>query len=87
MSIINALPAAGLRLGQTLVPPVFHRRPEPESLGRLGALEVRLARTSAEVRAAQALRYRVFYEEMSALPDSRAMLTRRDTDGFDRICN
>ena len=87
MSIINALPAAGLRLGQTLVPPVFHRRPEPESLGRLGALEVRLARTSAEVRAAQALRYRVFYEEMSALPDSRAMLTRRDTDGFDRICD
>ena len=40
-----------------------------------GALEVRLAETDAEVEAAQRLRYRVFYEEMSAIPspgDARA---------------
>ena len=36
------------------------------SLGRLGALEVRLAQTAAEVRQAQKLRYRVFYQEGSA---------------------
>ena len=35
---------------------------------RYGSLEVRLAATQEEVDAAQALRYRVFYEEMGALP-------------------
>ena len=34
-----------------------------QSLGRVGALEVRLAQTAAEVRQAQKLRYRVFYQE------------------------
>ena len=34
-----------------------------QSLGRLGPLEVRLAQTAAEVRQAQKLRYRVFYQE------------------------
>jgi len=33
-----------------------------------GAMEVRLAETDVEVEAAQRLRYRVFYEEMSAVP-------------------
>lgn len=57
------------------------------SLGRIGALEVRLARTVGEVRQAQALRYRVFYEEMSAVPDARTVLTRRDADEFDAFCD
>ena len=39
------------------------------TLGRLGTLEVRLARTAAEVRRAQKLRYRVFYGEMGARAD------------------
>jgi putative hemolysin len=57
------------------------------SLGRMGALEVRLARSAAEVRAAQALRYRVFYGEMQATADPRTLLRRRDADVFDRYCD
>ena len=37
-----------------------------DTLGRIGALEVRLARDAAEVAAAQEVRYRVFYEELGA---------------------
>jgi putative hemolysin len=57
------------------------------SLGRIGSLEVRLARTVGEVKQAQSLRYRVFYEEMSAIPDTRTVLTRRDADEYDAICD
>lgn len=57
------------------------------SLGRIGDLEVRLARTVGEVKRAQELRYRVFYEEMSAIADTRTLLTRRDADEFDRLCD
>lgn len=56
-------------------------------LGRIGNLEVRLARTVGEVKRAQELRFRVFYEEMSAIPDAWAMVTRRDADAFDAICD
>lgn len=48
-------------------------------------LEVRLARSSAEVRAAQALRFRVFYEEMSAVADSNH--ASHDVDSFDEVCD
>ncbi|HUG60423.1 MAG TPA: GNAT family N-acyltransferase [Methylomirabilota bacterium] len=58
-----------------------------EALGRIGQLEVRLARTAGEIRTAQALRYAVFFEEMSAVPDERARLTRRDCDRFDALCD
>jgi putative hemolysin len=57
------------------------------SLGRLGNLEVRLAASPAEIRRAQALRYRIFYEEMAAIPNMRARETRRDADSFDNICD
>jgi L-ornithine Nalpha-acyltransferase len=57
------------------------------SLGRLGDLEVRLAANPFEVRRAQALRYRVFYEEMSAVADQRTRQTRRDADRFDKLCD
>ncbi len=50
-------------------------------------LEVRLARDRAEVAAFQSLRYRVFYEEMSAVADARAMALRRDADDFDGVCD
>lgn len=59
----------------------------PPPLGRLGDLEVRLAGSAAEVRRAQALRYRVFYEEMAAIADFRTRQTRRDADRFDRFCD
>ncbi|MEO1199408.1 MAG: GNAT family N-acyltransferase [Pseudomonadota bacterium] len=62
-------------------------RSYPKTLGRIGSLEVRLARTWTEVRQAQALRYRVFYREMSARPSMRHFLLRRDADRFDPICD
>lgn len=49
-----------------------------------GSLEVRLAAGPHEVDAAQALRYRIFYEEMSALPSAEMRRRRRDFDRFDR---
>ena len=52
-----------------------------------GALEVRLAETESEVEAAQALRYRVFYEEMNARPCAKMQATRRDFDRFDGFCD
>ena len=57
------------------------------TLGRLGALEVRLARTSAEIRRAQKLRYDVFYKEMSAIADTALYFARRDIDLFDAVCD
>lgn len=61
--------------------------PNARTLGRLGDLEVRLARSAAEIRRAQAIRFQVFYEEMSAIADAMALATRRDVDAFDRICD
>jgi putative hemolysin len=55
--------------------------------GRLGSLEVKLAGSPAEIRRAQALRYRVFFEEMSARGDLRTHSLRRDADRFDRVCD
>ena len=53
--------------------------------GRIGSLEVRLARKRGEIRQAQRLRYKVFYEEMSAVPGALAMLSRRDEDAYDAV--
>jgi L-ornithine Nalpha-acyltransferase len=56
-------------------------------LAAVGSLEVRLAETDAEVEAAQRLRYRVFYEEMSAIPSPAMREARRDFDKFDAFCD
>jgi putative hemolysin len=56
-------------------------------LGRLGSLEVRLATTSKEVRRAQRLRFKVFCDEMSAVPSGTSLLSRRDADEYDAICD
>jgi putative hemolysin len=58
---------------------------QPKVYGRIGSLEVRLARKKSEIRQAQRLRYKVFYEEMSAVPGALAMLSRRDEDAFDKV--
>jgi L-ornithine Nalpha-acyltransferase len=58
-----------------------------QSLGRMGSLEVRLAQTAAEVRQAQKLRYRVFYQEGSAIANPARLFARRDIDGYDAICD
>ncbi len=59
----------------------------PITLGRVGSLEIRLAQTEREIRKAQRLRYKVFYKEMAAKPDSHTKFTRRDADAFDAICD
>jgi len=64
----------------------FSRFQPPKIYGRCGSLlEVRLARKKSEIRRAQRLRYKVFYEEMSAIPGALALLSRRDEDAFDPI--
>jgi putative hemolysin len=52
-----------------------------------GDFEVRLANTRAEIEAAQALRYRVFYEEMQAKPSPETAAIGRDFDDFDEACD
>ncbi|MGL4241968.1 MAG: GNAT family N-acetyltransferase [Beijerinckiaceae bacterium] len=59
----------------------------PVVLGRVGSLEVRLATTRKDIRRAQRLRYKVFYEEMGAIPSATQQLSRRDKDAFDRVCD
>ena len=58
-----------------------------DTLGRIGSLEVRLARGKKEVRKAQRLRYDVFYREGGALPDAKTAFTRRDADRLDKFCD
>ncbi|MHA1151292.1 MAG: GNAT family N-acetyltransferase [Alphaproteobacteria bacterium] len=54
---------------------------------RSNALHLRLAETEEEVAAAQALRYRVFYEEMSAKATAEMVAAKRDFDAFDAHCD
>ncbi len=56
-------------------------------LGRIGDLEVRLARDAAEIAAAQEVRYRVFFEEMGAGRGTAAVSGSRDVDRFDAVCD
>lgn len=65
----------------------FARRVAPKVYGRVGNLEVRLARTRSEIKLAQRLRFQVFYEEMSAVPTRLAYFRRRDEDAYDAICD
>ena len=57
------------------------------TLGRIGTLEVRLARNSAEVAAAQEVRYRVFYDELGARQLDLNSTAGRDADRFDDVCD
>lgn len=68
------------------MPPIFDPADSFEAV-RQGDLEVRLARNEVEVAAAQRLRYRVFYEEMAALPTADMAASSSDFDDFDRVCD
>jgi putative hemolysin len=48
-------------------------------------LMLKLATTSAEIEAAQRLRYIIFYEEMGAKPIGEMAVLRRDYDAYDTI--
>lgn len=85
-------PGAKARPWFIVQPPLKGKRITPldrktPTIGQLGTLEVRLARTGGEIRRAQQVRYKVFYEELSAQPDPFAMATRRDRDRYDDICD
>jgi L-ornithine Nalpha-acyltransferase len=56
-------------------------------LARSGSLEARLAGTKKDVRRAQRLRYRVFFEEGGAIPNPTARRLRRDVCHFDSVCD
>jgi putative hemolysin len=54
---------------------------------RSGPLQVRLAETAADIDAAQALRYRIFYDALGAHPPPEMARRRRDIDRFDEECD
>jgi L-ornithine Nalpha-acyltransferase len=67
--------------------PLFPLRKPPKVYGRMGNLEVRLAQSVGAIKRAQGLRYEVFYREMSAVPDAKTLLNKRDEDKYDAICD
>lgn len=75
------------QLAPALIHPIHDFGASPATLGRLGALEVRLAQQKRDVKRAQKLRYRVFYQDGNAIADAATLLARRDKDAFDRICD
>ena len=54
---------------------------------RAGPLGVRIATTAAEIDAALALRYRVFYTEMGARADAATADSKRDRDAYDGVAD
>lgn len=65
-------------------PQTYPRRPVDL---RSRNFHLRLAETAEEVAASQALRYRVFVEEMSARPTAEQQAAKREFDDFDRYCD
>jgi L-ornithine Nalpha-acyltransferase len=78
LRVLKSAPALFQPLKRSLAPKIY---------GRIGNLEVRLARTRSEIKLAQRLRYQVFYEEMTAVPSRLAQFRRRDEDAYDAICD
>ncbi|WLR96763.1 GNAT family N-acetyltransferase [Shinella sumterensis] len=83
-----------LELSQTIAPAEIAQKPAPATerpasdvLGRIGNLETRLARSVSEIDAAQAVRYRVFVEEMNAQLSPDAVRRKRDIDAWDMVCD
>ncbi len=62
-------------------------QPAFDVLGRIGSLEVRLARSAAEIRAAQEVRFKVFFEELGATAPASEASETIDADGFDDACD
>jgi L-ornithine Nalpha-acyltransferase len=54
---------------------------------RAGNLGVRVAVSPDEIDAVQALRFRVFYQEMGAIADARIATSGRDRDAFDQVAD
>jgi putative hemolysin len=84
MSVDGPLPEDAPMPGEP--PPVIPLADGFEEL-RAGNLGLRVAETAAEIEAAQALRYRVFYEEMGARADAATRAAQRDRDAFDAVAD
>ncbi len=54
---------------------------------RAGNLEVFVTQNSDDVRASQALRYQVFFEEMGAKASAETIASKLDVDEFDEVCD
>jgi L-ornithine Nalpha-acyltransferase len=67
--------------------PLFPLRKPLRTYGKIGNLEVRLARSIGDIKKAQRLRFEVFYREMAAVADARTLQKKRDEDDFDGICD
>jgi putative hemolysin len=67
--------------------PIEEHRPQWPVLVATDNYEIRVAETQSEVEAAQRVRYRVFYEELSAVPTPAMQATRRDFDKYDPYCD
>jgi len=52
-----------------------------------GSLEIKIGSSEADILASQALRYRIFYEEMSAKPTPEMAAALRDFDEFDAVAD
>ncbi|MGJ7039739.1 putative hemolysin [Shinella sp. BE166] len=83
-----------LDLAQTITPAEIPQktvtvagRSGTDVLGRIGNLETRIARSVTEIDAAQAVRYRVFAEEMNAKLSPDAVRRKRDIDAWDMVCD
>ena len=50
-------------------------------------MDIYLATTKEDIEAAQRLRYRVFYEEMNAIPTDEMKKAGRDFDAYDDVCD
>jgi len=75
-----------LHLESPAVAPVV-RAPSRDLLGRIGNLETRIARSEREIDAAQAVRYRVFVEEMKAQVSADDVRRGREVDSWDSLCD
>lgn len=56
-------------------------------LEKNGNLEVRVATTLKEIHRAQRVRWKVFYKELNAIPDTLTRIFRRDVDKYDALCD
>jgi putative hemolysin len=80
-----ANPKIAVKEARAAVP--LRETPQPFTPAVAGTQEIRLANSPAEIDAAQALRYRVFYDEMGAVPMPDMIARRRDFDHFDTTCD
>jgi len=66
---------------------VTQTAPSPTPVINTDNITVKLTRDAREIEAAQRLRYRVFYEEFAAKPNSAMAIARLDFDDFDEYAD